>query len=225
MSRFSDFYFSGSQCEILINDTVITEAVAIEGTMQVEKVPFYGYASRHFDAVGMGRVIAMGSLTINYRFDGYLLAHIEKAYGAANTEIIGGQGSTMIEKPNIPLNGLNYFDDLAETASPIERADASIYVPDDEAIKHYQKMYWNNNNSNFVPDNDKEVRPEFTHTFDIKVRDFRIGDLRDVGDLRDGAQYEEKTLKDVTLNKYSTIRRTDAGAVLETFTFICKTII
>jgi len=214
MSRFSDIYFTGSQCQVIIGDSVISEAVAIEGVLQVDQTPFYGYASRHFDAIGKGRVIAMGSLTINYVFDGYLLAHINQDHKvklSKEEESTAVSGNPSVVKPGED----GYYKEMSD----IELLEQEIFIPDDEAIKMYQDEYWSQGNSGYVSDNGNRVRPEFNGPFDIKIRDFRVGDIKE------GGQYEEKKLVDVFINKYSTIRRTDAGATTETYQFICRTFI
>jgi len=224
-TRFSDIYFSGSQCQILINNKVISEAVGVEGVLQVEQIPFYGYASRHIDAVGKGRVIAMGSLTINYIFDGYLLAHINQAYNTAKTDKSSDKskntGTALVDNaPIITDKSDDYYKDI----KGFEQLENDIYMPSDEVISGYKDKFWNNQSDSFKFQNDK-VRPEFEGPFNIQIRDFHVGEMKHPDPKGKTTNYQEKTLIDVFLNKYSTIRRTDAGQTLESYSFICRTFI
>lgn len=144
-------YFSGAQCEISIGGYMLEEAVEVEGSYNLDQIPIYGYASSHFNTVGQGRVIVTGSIIINYRYDGYLLAHINKAKAVKDQNALAAGKSYTTQQASI--------------------SDSGKVVFDNSTVKAFQKLYWGTGKSRSL-----QVRPEFTKgPFDIKIKDFRIG--------------------------------------------------
>lgn len=69
---YNNDYFSGAQVAIYIGDVLIDEITSISYAITQSRSPLYGYASRLFDAVSEGNVIAQGQFTINFKEAGYL---------------------------------------------------------------------------------------------------------------------------------------------------------
>lgn len=201
-SRFSKIYFSGSQAQIFVNDNHIAEAVTVEGVLDVNQIPVYGYFSHHFDGMAVGKVIATGSITINYVFDGYLYALILKA-------------ESMKSSASDPSNPI-------PPKAAVEKKDYETFNYSDAEIKELKKQWWGANGSVNKGDSNK-IRPEFMRPIKIDIKDFRTGSIR--SDLPNADNYESKTFKNVFLNKYVTIRRTDGSPVQESYSFIAQTFI
>lgn len=202
-------YFTGSQCQILLGTKVLAEAVAVEGVLNIVKVPFYGYKSQFFDTVATGRVLATGSITINYVYSGYLLGKI-----LANSKDITEEEKVAQEKET-PADA---FD-----ASPATDLYREMYPLDDERIIQ-QQAQWDDANLN---NPDIQLTPEFLTPVNLKIRDFRIGFARPKTNdpEEDQYTYEQKELIEVYFQNYSTIRRTDGSPTMETYSFIAKTLI
>jgi hypothetical protein len=70
--RYQEKYFASNQAFIFIGKHLVDEAVACSYRFHQAKVPIYSYSSQYFDAVGSGKVILEGNLTINYIDTAYL---------------------------------------------------------------------------------------------------------------------------------------------------------
>lgn len=76
---FSDFYKCGAQVQVLVNGFPLLECAGIGFSIHESKLPIYGYSSRHFDAVGRGRVLVEGSLFVNWIHEDYMTQAINLA--------------------------------------------------------------------------------------------------------------------------------------------------
>jgi hypothetical protein len=65
-------YYAGPQVGLFIGDTWVSDVVTISYTETVNKVPLYGYASTHFNAVAKGTVLVQGQFAIAYTQPNYL---------------------------------------------------------------------------------------------------------------------------------------------------------
>lgn len=65
-------YFTMTQARLYIGRVFIDELNGIQFTLQNNKIPIYGYASRDFDAVAQGKALVQGQFTINFISEGYL---------------------------------------------------------------------------------------------------------------------------------------------------------
>ena len=65
-------YFCGANVLIEMDDVAILECAGLSYRITEDKLPLYGYSSRHFDAVARGRVIVQGSILVNYVDQDYL---------------------------------------------------------------------------------------------------------------------------------------------------------
>lgn len=84
---FSNFpkYYTGAQTIIYIGDVKATDCVFGVGyRVNIGTTPYYGYASRHFDAVLRGKCLVEGELLIYYNKKKYLWALLSRALGLLN---------------------------------------------------------------------------------------------------------------------------------------------
>jgi len=65
-------YFTPTQAFMYIGNVYIDELNSFQYTLQGNKVPVFGYSSYMMDAVGTGKSIVQGQLTINFISEGYL---------------------------------------------------------------------------------------------------------------------------------------------------------
>ena len=77
MSFYPYEYFCGANVVIEVEDQPLFECAGLTMSIKESKIPFYGYSSRHFDAVGSGQVLVQGSLLLNYIHNDYLFRSIE----------------------------------------------------------------------------------------------------------------------------------------------------
>jgi hypothetical protein len=144
-------YVSPSQVSLWIGDAWVDDACSIEYGQMSGKELYYGYADPHFSAVGQGRVVVTGSLTIHYRFTGYLTKMI---YAAQLMH------SVTKESAKISIEWRNYVLAMAESIkkgveSPSNAADALIRVASqqplvqgvsyDEISSHFKRAFWHDN--------------------------------------------------------------------------------
>ena len=76
MALYPYEYFCGANTVIEVEGQPLFECAGLSFSIRESKVPFYGYSSRHFDAVGSGQVLVQGSLIINYIHNNYLYESI-----------------------------------------------------------------------------------------------------------------------------------------------------
>jgi hypothetical protein len=96
-------WFSGSQINILIGDTVIDSAVSISFGDTQSKTPVYGYANQYYAFVADGHILVQGSLLIAFKEAGYLLYPIQRTTNnSANIILNQEAGAT-----NIPGSSLS----------------------------------------------------------------------------------------------------------------------
>jgi len=65
-------YFTPTQAFMYIGDVFIDELNGFQYTLQGNKIPVFGYSSYRMDAVGTGKSLVQGQLTINFISEGYL---------------------------------------------------------------------------------------------------------------------------------------------------------
>lgn len=71
-------YFTPTQAFMYIGDLYIDELNGFQYTLQANRVPVFGYSSRFMDAVGTGKSLVQGQLTINFISDGYLYTVLDQ---------------------------------------------------------------------------------------------------------------------------------------------------
>ena len=96
-------FFSGANVLIKIGEAVLLECAGISFGQQESKQPIYGYASREFDAVLIGRKIVQGTFVINYT-DSRYLEKILLGEDAILQETVGGN---RLDFNNKGLTGFN----------------------------------------------------------------------------------------------------------------------
>lgn len=104
--RNSSKYFASNNALVFIGPYLLDEAVSIQYKLTQSKVPVYGYASQYYDAVGDGKIIVQGALSINYIDSAYLFMALytagqklagnnqENSYTAALNSLSGIGGTT-----------------------------------------------------------------------------------------------------------------------------------
>jgi hypothetical protein len=70
-------YFTMTQARLYIGRIFIDELNGIQFTLQNNKIPIYGYASRDFDAIAQGKSLVQGQFTINFISEGYLYVTLQ----------------------------------------------------------------------------------------------------------------------------------------------------
>lgn len=203
---YSGIYFSGAQCEVFIGPNQLDEVAEIEWTYNCDPVPIYGYASYHFNAAPYSRVIAMGSITINFKKSGYLYAYI-KAY-KENYD------------PRIHLgNTKNRFGDYIYGENALYTKTSETKATDTiNDIVNYRDEIWGNNKQTTYSYLTAPIRPEYmAGPFRIKVKDVRVGYNK--------SDYEIHELINCFISRVMTVRRIDGSPVAEVYQWIGQTII
>lgn len=80
LERYATTYFTGTQASIWVGDIWVDECFGVQIQASQSIIPVWGYASRHFDAVGLGKVLVQGAFEINFVDEGYLIAILSNAY-------------------------------------------------------------------------------------------------------------------------------------------------
>lgn len=65
-------YFSTTQARMYIGNVFVDELNTVQFALQANRIPVYGYASRDFDAVGIGKALVQGQIMVNFISEGYL---------------------------------------------------------------------------------------------------------------------------------------------------------
>lgn len=65
-------YVSASQVSIYVGNIWLDDASHIELNQMSAKVPYYGYNDTHYRAIGQGKVLVTGAITIQFRYANYL---------------------------------------------------------------------------------------------------------------------------------------------------------
>lgn len=71
-------YFTSSQARMYIGDLFVDELNTVQFTLQSNRIPIYGYASRDFDDMAIGRSLIQGQIFINFISEGYLFTIIKE---------------------------------------------------------------------------------------------------------------------------------------------------
>jgi len=216
--RYNRVYFTGSQCQIYIGAALVDEAIEIEGTYDVPMYPIYGYKSQHFDTIAQGRVIAMGTMTINYVFDGYLYALMSKG----SDGIGAGKQEPTTSYPEIVSSAIKPSDDYNKELLSRYEVEDELFSNTNKEIQDLRDAIWTKPN-----DFDDKVRPEFTKgPVKIIIKDFKLGYSKpSIDGTAIKESYEEKIFFDVFFTKYSTLRNTSAAPVAEAYQFIARTFV
>jgi hypothetical protein len=119
-------YFCGGNVTVMLQETVIGEAVAIGYDLNQNRLPLYGYNSPEFNAVADGNVIVMGKLAINYVSHEYLLGIIRSIINRAPVSLSSQAGAN----PNSFVFGTAETNELIASGG------------DTEAIKQLQDLFW-----------------------------------------------------------------------------------
>jgi hypothetical protein len=73
-----DKYFTITGARIYIGNLFIDECNTVQYGVQDNAVPVFGYASRFYDALGQGRSMVQGQLTLNFVTEGYLYTVLQE---------------------------------------------------------------------------------------------------------------------------------------------------
>lgn len=144
-------YVSPSQASLWIGDSWIDDACSIEYGQMSGKELYYGYADSHFRAVGQGRVVVTGSLTIHYRFTGYLTKMIYAA------QLMGVFTKSDVEDSIAWRNfALGIVESIKKGVESPENAGAALIraaevhrsglgTSYDEISSHFKDAFWHDN--------------------------------------------------------------------------------
>lgn len=213
MANLGSFYYTGAQSRILINGAWMEEALEIEGTYSYEQIPVYGYKSTHFNAVGAGRVIVSGALTINYVQDGYLYAFLSNKNGFKIEEAFNADGS--INKGSKGINPSKDQEYATDRFYDLGKAEINA------KIRGLTKTYWENKQYKDHKSN-PAIRPEFNR--DLMPFNIEIVDIpADIENSLSFADYDNKVIYDCYIVRYATMRRPDDTPLIETYQFIGRT--
>lgn len=78
-------YFTMTQARMYIGTMFIDELNGFQFTLQDNKIPIYGYASRFYDAVAQGKSLVQGQFTINFISEGYMYVLLQEYIQKVNT--------------------------------------------------------------------------------------------------------------------------------------------
>lgn len=93
-------YFTLAQVRLYIGTLFIDELESASIMLQSNKVPIYGYASTYFDAVGRGRSLVNGTLTLNYISEGYLYTVLNEYAKANSTTSLSNAAQSFLNSVN-----------------------------------------------------------------------------------------------------------------------------
>lgn len=96
-------YFTMTQARLYIGRLFIDELNAIQFTLQNNKIPIYGYASRDYDAIAQGKSLVQGQFTINFISEGYLYVALQEYI---NTVGVDGTPQSNQDSNQAQLNSL-----------------------------------------------------------------------------------------------------------------------
>jgi len=77
---------SGAQVQLFLGDVWIDEMTSFSYNLIQSKTPLYGYASQFFDTTAAGRILVQGSLSINFKEQGYLWAVLRRYFNVSAVE-------------------------------------------------------------------------------------------------------------------------------------------
>lgn len=96
-------YFTMTQARLYIGRVFIDELNGLQFTLQNNKIPIYGYASRDYDAIAQGKSLVQGQFTINFVSEGYLYVTLQDYINN------GSDGSTV---PSVQDDSQTKLNDL-----------------------------------------------------------------------------------------------------------------
>lgn len=137
--RFAQYdfdYFSSANVVIYMGNFPILDAVGLSVSINESKLPLYGYASRHFDAVARGQVLATGVLVINYIHEDYLYKALEA----------GRNGTTSLIQ-NTPTKNIYTPEDADTIYKQIQEEGLEKST---QLISQLTEMYWNAGNASNI---------------------------------------------------------------------------
>lgn len=73
-----DKYFTITGARIYVGNLFIDEVSSIQYGLQDNAVPVFGYASRFYDALGQGRSMVQGQISLNFVSEGYLFTVLQE---------------------------------------------------------------------------------------------------------------------------------------------------
>ena len=148
---------------VFMGDVWLDDVVAINYQIQDFKEPVYGFKSRLFDDVTVGKTLVSGQLICHFRYPGYLTNVIEAvkkryelpmAFKARKTP--GGQ----------PLSPLQVPSNLTTLNQELAKLGPSVLLP---VAAEQQAMYWD-----AKPTSRTQDRPGFVQGVKDKKFDLRI---------------------------------------------------
>jgi hypothetical protein len=129
-------YFCGANVIVEIEGMPILECAGLSYQIRENKIPLYGYSSRHFDAVARGQVIVQGSMLINFVHHDYLYEAISLA---SRTQ--GGLTSPPLVAPSSEASAVLNNPDLRDNLVNSLFKDGNIFNSD-SAIQELEDAYY-----------------------------------------------------------------------------------
>lgn len=141
-------YFSGANVVLELEGIPAEEVAGVSFSINETKIPLYGYSSRHFDAVGRGKVLVRGSLIVNFVHKNYLYAVTQTGENVrgANEFVAPGNIDLDIGKADAELS--KFLDNKEQREALIEAIfenpqAAAEYIP------ALQQKYWREGTNKF----------------------------------------------------------------------------
>jgi len=200
------YYYSGAQSKVTIGNHVVDELVEIEFTYNVDKVPIWSYASHLYNASSKGHVYGMGSLTLNYVYDGYIYQFLDGKNGdnEAFAKLAVGQS-----KFGIPTS----YEPDATTKAIM----ALTGITEEDMGSVFSGAEIPNIHDSYKADG-SGIRPEMLKAFDITINDYKVS-------FGNNSNPQTKTLSSAEFTKNSTVRRPDGTPLAEVYSFVFRQLI
>ena len=161
MGLYTYDYFCGANCSVYIGDTWVDDLVYLSYEANSSKIPVYGYASTHWDAMLPGRVLIQGTFGIAFK-ETILIPAIIRSFRYdqlpqedfdVRTPLTDGQKIKDLEAENIRsgkyrtslynyLNSLSVKDFKSETKNLEQKLFGSAYnldaISELESLEYYK---------------------------------------------------------------------------------------
>lgn len=141
-------YFSGANVILELQGIPAEEVAGVSFSINETKIPLYGYSSRHFDAVGRGKVLVRGSLIVNFVHKNYLYAITQTGENVRGANSFVAPENIDLEKGRADLQ-LSKFLDKPEQREALIEAIFENPQAAAEYIPALQQKYWREGTGKF----------------------------------------------------------------------------
>lgn len=143
MTATLENYWSPAQIRLYLDGYWIDDAQMVMYRVSDQKFPKYGYWDRSYRTVAVGQTIVQGRLTINFRYNGYLRAAIEKQTARRRDHDLMERGKDFrLPRGAVDGQALNNMTD-AERLEWVIKAAAAVAPEDrDKTFGFLKNRFW-----------------------------------------------------------------------------------